>query len=95
MSGVLMAWKGVEGDQGLWWASSPDGVNFDGPLNRLDLNSSQGPALTVFNDRLFTPWKSETSQGLKWASSPNGNDWDNPHSDRRLNSSQGPALTVF
>jgi hypothetical protein len=46
MPGILMAWKGVEGDPRLWWASSSDGVNFDGPpQSRGDLNSSAGPAL--------------------------------------------------
>src|SRR5947207_14403936 len=37
---LFMAWKGVEGDQRLFLASTSDGKNFGGPLNRPDQNSS-------------------------------------------------------
>ena len=99
---ILMAGKGVEEDQKLFWASSSDGVSFDEGHFREDLNSSQGPALTVFNGKLFTAWKGvEGDQRLFWASGPvsasgtNPSEFDGPLNVSNLNSSRGPALTVF
>src|SRR3954453_19902972 len=44
---VVMAWKGVEGDQRLFWASISDRGDWDGPYSRAKFNASQGPALAV------------------------------------------------
>ena len=44
---VVMAWKGVEGDQRLFWASTSDRGDWDGPYSRAEFNTSQGPALAV------------------------------------------------
>jgi hypothetical protein len=99
---LFMAWKGVEGDQRLFLASGPvsasgiDLSKFSGPLNRSDQNTSQGPALAVFNGRLFVAWKGvEGDQRLFWASSPDGVEFDGGHNRGDFNSSQGPALAVF
>src|SRR5690348_15096535 len=95
MSALWMAWKGSGGDQGLWLASCPSGSNtFSQPQPR-GQNSPHGPALAVFNNRMFLAWRRADNEQLAWASTPNGQDWDNLHSRVDFNSSQGPALAVF
>jgi hypothetical protein len=96
---LYMVWKGVEGDQHLYLASS---TNPDDPGNwafgqmNASLNTSQGPALAVFNNRLYMAWKGvEGDQRLFWASSTNPdnpNSWGSGAMSPAFNTSQGPAL---
>jgi hypothetical protein len=97
---LFMAWRSEPApghpDVGLLqWTSSPDGVNFDPPLNRGDFNSSQGPALTGFNRQLFMAWKGAgTDVGLFLASSSDGKSFADKQQRPEQKTSQGPALAV-
>ncbi len=71
---LIMSWKGIEGDQGIWF-SSFDGNNWVGQQNVTGVGTSIGPSLAVFNGRLFMAWKGiEGDQGI-WFSSFDGNNW--------------------
>ena len=71
-TGMYVAWKGIETDQRLFWAGN---ANVDAPNSwssgqvRGDFNTSQGPALAAFNNKLYMAWKGvEGDQRLFWAS---------------------------
>ena len=51
-----MAWKGVEGDQGIYF-STFDGHNWAPQVKILGIGTSEGPALAGLNNRLYMAWK--------------------------------------
>jgi hypothetical protein len=58
---LFMAWRGVEGDQSLWW-STFDGSSWSGqcPVSP-DARSLDGPSLAVLGGRLYMVWRGGTS----------------------------------
>jgi hypothetical protein len=53
---VMMAWKGVPGDSGIWFAPF-ENDEWSGQINVAGVGTSAGPALTTFNGRLYMAWK--------------------------------------
>ena len=70
---LFMAWRGVEGDDNLYWATYDGNPNLEwsdqNPLT--DRASAVGPALTVFQNRLYMVWRGiggvEADESLYWA----------------------------
>jgi hypothetical protein len=52
----MMAWKGVPGDSGIWFAPF-ENDEWSGQINVAGVGTSAGPALTTFNGRLYMAWK--------------------------------------
>jgi hypothetical protein len=96
-----MAWKGVEADRHVWWASGPDSNNFESPRHDDRFLTSGKPAVAVFNGRLFMAWQGiDNDHLLWWASSSDGVNFDGPNNhgtqtQSSMKSSFGPALAVF
>ena len=52
---IVLAWKGVPGDTGLYFSRFQDG-EFSGQTRVSDVGSSSGPALANVNGRLYLAW---------------------------------------
>jgi hypothetical protein len=75
---LFAIWKGEGNDQGLYWSHFEfscmgDGLingrlSWEGSLQVPGVDSSIGPALAVFNNKLFAAWKGESNdQGIYWS----------------------------
>ncbi|MFE9483908.1 matrixin family metalloprotease [Streptomyces spororaveus] len=53
---ITLAWKGVEGDSGLWFAHF-DGKDFSGQVPIPERATSEGPAIASWGGRLHMAWK--------------------------------------
>lgn len=95
-NGVLyMAWKGIEGDQRLWWSSS-NGSGWT-PQQQGPGWSSSGPALAPFGGffpGLYMAWKGMNQDQRLWWSSSDGNSWA-PQQIGPGASSTGPTLAYW
>jgi len=99
----VVAFKGVEGDQQIWAA----GWSFDNPGPRAipGANSSHGPALAVFNGRLFMAWRHvegerptlflNTFDGEGIFTQPQPIIWQADDHSHVIASNRGPALATF
>jgi hypothetical protein len=54
-----MAWKGEYSDPGIYYSSSPDGVNWATQTKVTNVGTSKSPALCVFNGRIYLAWQGE------------------------------------
>jgi hypothetical protein len=45
--GIFMAWKGIEGDQGIWFSRTADCNNWDPQQNIAGIGSSIGPSASA------------------------------------------------
>ena len=91
-SGLFMAWKGVSGDSGIYFARSPD-LNGWQPQQKVSgVGTSARPALAEFQGRMYMAWKGiPGDQGLYY-SSFDGNNWQPQQKIRGVGTSAGPAL---
>ncbi|MEU0054474.1 matrixin family metalloprotease [Streptomyces sp. NPDC006309] len=53
---MVLAWKGVEGDSGLWFTNF-DGNEFSGQVPITDRATAEGPAIASWAGRLYVTWK--------------------------------------
>jgi len=99
---LFAAWKGYKDDQNIYWSSidaqkppTPYGGTW-APQQRIpNVSSSVGPALAVFNGKLFAAWKGyKDDQAIYW-SSFDGANWAPQQRIPNVSSSVGPALAVF
>ncbi len=64
---LYMAWKGVEGDQGIWWSSTPGVPNWGAQQQVCGVGTSVGPCLAAYNDTLYMAWKGvDGDDGIYW-----------------------------
>ncbi|HEY6886814.1 MAG TPA: C1 family peptidase [Solirubrobacter sp.] len=93
-SRLYAVWKGVHGDDSMWW-SSYNGSAW-APQQRIPgVGSSVGPTVAVFNGRLYAAWKGMgTDQGIYW-SSFDGHAWAAQQRIGGVATSVGPSLAVF
>jgi Papain-like cysteine protease AvrRpt2 len=91
---LYAAWKGINSDQGIYWASF-DG-NAWGPQHIIPaIGTSTGPSLCFFNGHLYAAWKGINSdQGIYW-SFYDGNAWAAQGNIPGVGTSLIPSLTVF
>jgi hypothetical protein len=98
MATLYMAWRGVDDDQGLWWAVTHDGKRWSRQLPLSDRASTGAPALAAFQNKLFMAWPgADNDDNLWWATYDGNRDlkWSDQHQLSDRGSVEGPALAVF
>ncbi|HYD39169.1 MAG TPA: hypothetical protein VEA60_16240, partial [Allosphingosinicella sp.] len=90
---IVMAWRGVDGDQGLYWCRHNETGWF--PQQKVNgVGSSHGPALANFGG-LVMAWKGiKGDQGIYY-SRLGSNGWGPQANVRGIGTSASPALVVF
>lgn len=64
---VMLAWKGVEGDSGIWFAVF-DGDQFSGQVSVAGVGTSAGPAVLAVNGSTIMAWKGvRGDSGIYWS----------------------------
>jgi hypothetical protein len=64
---ILLAWKGVEGDSGIWFAVF-DGNQFSGQVSVPNVGTSAGPAVLAVNGSTLMAWKGvRGDSGIYWS----------------------------
>jgi len=64
---ILLAWKGVEGDSGIWFAVF-DGNQFSGQVSVPNVGTSAGPAVLAANGSTIMAWKGiRGDSGIYWS----------------------------
>lgn len=53
---LAMAWKGIPGDSGIWFASFRDN-EWSGQIQIPNVGTSDTPCITVLNGRVYVAWK--------------------------------------
>ncbi|AUT75864.1 hypothetical protein C2L64_47165 [Paraburkholderia hospita] len=88
---IHMAWKGIEGDQGIWF------IKFDGnPQQQVPgVGTSVGPSLAVYNDLLYMAWKGVVGDQGIWFTTYDGSTWAPQQNIPGIGTSVGPSLAVF
>ena len=91
---LYAAWKGVIGDESLWF-SSLDGTKWSAQEQIPGVASSVGPSLAVAGGKLYAAWKgSGNDQGI-WYASCDGTKWSAQEQIAGVASSTGPSLAVL
>jgi Papain-like cysteine protease AvrRpt2 len=90
---LYAAWKGINDDQGIYWASC-DGSNWGPQHNIPGVGTSTGPSLCFFG-HLYAVWKGiNDDQGIYW-SFYNGSNWAPQRNIPGVGTSLIPTLAVF
>jgi matrixin len=64
---ILLAWKGVQGDSGIWFAVF-DGSEFSGQVSVPGVGTSVGPSVVAANDTVLMAWKGVSGDsGIYWS----------------------------
>jgi Matrixin len=64
---ILLAWKGIEGDSGIWFATF-DGNQFSGQVSVPDVGTSAGPSVLAADGSIIMAWKgSGEDTGIYWS----------------------------
>jgi hypothetical protein len=95
---MFMAWKGMSGDERIWFASSTDGIIWQNQdFVRDGAGTSFGPALAFFNGKIYMAWKGMSGDERIWfASSTDGIIWQNQDFVRGgVGTSSRPALAAY
>jgi hypothetical protein len=95
-TGLIMAWKGVEDDQGLYWMRSVDDA-WVPPQRRIPgVGSNAGPALAEVNGRVFMAWKGvEDDQGIYWSQMDGPDHWAPQRRVAGVGTVESPALAAI
>ena len=94
---LYMAWKGIEGDDGIWW-STFDGANWAPQQNVGGVGTSVGPTLAVNEGDqplLYMAWKGIEGDDGIWWSTFDGANWAPQQNVGGVGTSVGPALASF
>jgi hypothetical protein len=86
-----MAWKGIAGDEGIYFSNFNE-VNWAGQRKMPGVGTSDGPSLGVYNQWLYMAWKGiSEDQGLYY-SNFDGSSWASQQKIDGVGSSNGPTL---
>ena len=96
-----MVWRGVVGDEGLYWSvfdETTEQPKWSDQLTFTDRGSLGTPSLAAFQDQFFMAWRGiEGDENLYWATydptHPRG--WTDQHQLSDRASTAGPALVSF
>jgi hypothetical protein len=94
--GTLAAWKGGGSNLGIYYSTqnSEDGVTWTAPQNVVGVGTSTGPALAVFQGKLYMAWKGiPGDQGIYFSSY--ALQWAPQASVPNVGTSTRPALAVY
>jgi hypothetical protein len=89
---LFLTWKGVDGDEQIWW-STFDGGTWSGPQVVPGALSTVGPALAPYAG-VFMAWKGGSGDQRIWWNSFYGGRWSGAQVVPTANTGFGPALTV-
>lgn len=95
-TGLFMAWKGVQGDHGLYWTRRLGG-GWESQRSVPNVGSSEGPALANLNGRVYMAWKGiPGDSNIYWASHDGAGGWT-PQSKpiAGIGTSAAPALVAY
>jgi hypothetical protein len=90
---LYMAWKGVSGDQAIYWASF-DGSDWSGQKGIPLTGTSNAPALVVFHGKLYMAWKGIGGIAM-YRASFDGSNWSTPQRIPDKGTSDAPILAAF
>jgi hypothetical protein len=92
---LFMAWKGVEDDDNIYWATSPDQQGWSDQQRISGVGTSSRPAVVEFNNQMVLAWKGVSGDaGIYWSRLIGGS-WSPQIRIAGRGTSHGPALVVF
>lgn len=90
---VVMAWKGKDTDERLFWATCDGRVWSDQqPIGGGTFQTSHGPAAVAYRDRTYLAWKGRGNDTRIFWASYDGTSWTDQHPARAFAAGSGPAL---
>lgn len=69
-----MAWKGLPGDEGIYWNTS-NGTTWAAQTVIGGVAGSSGPGIAAFDSAIYAVWKGEMNDDRLWWSKFNGTTW--------------------
>ncbi|MFD8320425.1 matrixin family metalloprotease [Kitasatospora purpeofusca] len=93
-TGVMMAWKGVGDDQGIYTANDV-GFGWSDPENISGIGSSNRPAIALYNGIPYMAWKGDEGDSSIWWSRLVSGHWASQRSVNGVGTSNSPALAPF
>ncbi|MFD7770924.1 matrixin family metalloprotease [Streptomyces sp. NPDC059787] len=94
VSGLIMTWRGSEGDDSLYWAKN-DGTEWTTPQPIPDVGSSHRPATASFGASIHMAWKGvEDDGGIYWSRLTEAG-WEPQRNVSGVGTSDSPALVAF
>ena len=91
---LWMAWKGIVGDQGIYF-NSFNGVSWTPQAGVPGVGTSTRPALAVFRGRLYMAWKGITGDPSMYFTSFDGSTWRPQAPIPNVGTSAYPSLAVL
>src|SRR5262249_9067171 len=97
---LMMAWKGIPGDSGIYWSSNNLfhglGQGWDPQHHVPNVGTSNKPALAFQFPKLFMAWKGiENDQGIYFSWNSGDLTWQPQLNVPHVGTSEGPALALF
>lgn len=93
--GLLMAWKGIPGDQGIYWTRHLAG-SWEGQRPLEGVGTSHGPAVATLNGQVYMAWKGvEGDSGIYVATYDGAEGWSPQAVVPGVGTSASPALVAF
>jgi hypothetical protein len=94
-TGLLMAWKGVDDDSGIYWTRDL-GSGWEGQRNVGGVGCSRSPGLANVNGTVFMAWKGvEDDSGIYWSQYDGAESWSPQQHVRGVGTSDAPALVAY
>jgi hypothetical protein len=94
-SGLLMAWKGVDDDQGLYWTRKL-GSGWGRQRRVANVGSSRAPALANLNGQVHMAWKGvDGDSGLYWSHYDGDEGWTPQQRIVSGMTSESPSLVAY
>jgi hypothetical protein len=97
VTGLFMAWDGVDGDDALYFAQNdePEFNEWPDQASIPGAGTSARPALAMFNGQMYAAWKGVPGDSTIYWSRQEGSSWMPPQGIAGRGTSDGPALTAF
>jgi hypothetical protein len=94
-TGLIMAWKGVDDDQGIYWTQNL-GFGWE-PQRHIDgVGTSAAPALVTVSGRVCMAWKGvEDDGGIYWSTFDGVGAWSPQQRVAGVGTTDSPALVAF
>jgi Matrixin len=94
-TGLLMAWKGIPGDQGLYWTRNL-GNGWEGQRRVSGVGSSAAPSLANVNGQVYMAWKGvENDAGIYWSTYDGAEGWAAQSKVAGVGTTDSPALVAL
>lgn len=94
-TGLIMAWKGVDDDQGIYWSRKLAG-DWEGQRNVGGVGTSAAPCLANVNGRVCMAWKGvEDDAGIYWSTYDGAEGWSPQQRVSGVGTTDSPALVGY